>query len=263
MPVAPVVNGAMQVTNAELAKITGSTFLVEGVGTKNAVLIPLTGIDGKAITSGQKILLSKNVAIEGLTKAGKAGVAAKTATVGNVTVMGKTGAAAKAGMGIAAVKLVEIEGAGTVVGTGQNVGLTGLEIRGILQPGPNGTEVIFNGGEAKLTIKSAVAKAKVKGGAVLAKGAGAVTKGAGTVVNQAPSVANGAAGAAGAAGAGSSVGSVAGSSAAKAAAAGTIWKGTGLSLGLGLGLGAWGPVLLAGVVAAAGVGVYSYMKRKA
>ncbi|HAT50230.1 MAG TPA: hypothetical protein DCS88_07845, partial [Alphaproteobacteria bacterium] len=105
----PVANGAMQVTNAELAKITGQTFLVEGVGTKNAILVPLTGIDGKAITSGQKILLSKNVTIEGLTKvgaAGKGGVAAKTATVGNVTVMGKTGAVAKGGMGIAAAKLV-------------------------------------------------------------------------------------------------------------------------------------------------------------
>ncbi|HAT50229.1 MAG TPA: hypothetical protein DCS88_07840, partial [Alphaproteobacteria bacterium] len=115
----------------------------------------------------------------------------------------------------AAAKLVEIEGAGTVVGTGQNVGLTGLEIRGILQPGPKGTEVVFNGGEAKLTIKSVATKAKVKGGAVLAKGAGAVSKGAGAVskgagavVNQAPSVAQGAAGAA--AGVGPSVGSAAG-----------------------------------------------------
>lgn len=244
----PVANGAMQVTNAELAKITGQTFLVEGVGTKNAILVPLTGVDGKAITSGQKILLSKNVTIEGLTKAGaagKGGAAAKTATAGNITVIGKTGAAAKGGMGIAAAKLVEIEGAGVVVGTGKNVGLTGLEIRGILQPGSNGTEVMFNGGEAKLTIKSVAANAKVKGGAALAKGAG-------VVVNQAPSVANGAA--AGVVGAGSA--------AAKAAAAGTIWKGTGLGLGLGLGLGGWGPVLLVGAMAAAGVGVYSYMKRK-
>ena len=43
----------------------------------------------------------------------------------------------------------------------------------------------------------------------------------------------------------------------KTAAAGTIWKGTGLSLGLGLGLGALGPIILLGVVSAT---VYGYMK---
>lgn len=47
------------------------------------------------------------------------------------------------------------------------------------------------------------------------------------------------------------------------AAGGTIWTGSGTSLGLGLGLGALGPVLLVGVVAAVGVGIYSYMKRSA
>ncbi|HIJ84238.1 MAG TPA: hypothetical protein HPQ00_08545, partial [Magnetococcales bacterium] len=86
----------------------------------------------------------------------------------------------------------------------------------------------------------------------------AVTKGAGAAVNQAPVVAAGA----GVGSAGASAGSAVGTTAAKTAAAGTIWKGTGLSLGLGLGLGAWGPVLLAGALAVAGVGIYSYVKRK-
>ena len=45
-----------------------------------------------------------------------------------------------------------------------------------------------------------------------------------------------------------------------AVSAGTIWNGTGMSLGWGLGLGSWGPILLVGVIAATGVGVYSYMK---
>lgn len=262
----PVAKGTLQVTNAGLAKLTGKTFIVEGVGTKNAVLVPLTGVDGKAITSGHKILLSKNVTIEGLAKttAGKVGAGA------NVVKAGASGkAAVVTKVGAATAGLVEIEGAGTVVGSGQKVALGGLEISGTLQPGPTGTEVLFNGGEAKITVKTVAAKAK---SAVVAKGAGAVTKGAGTAANHV--VAGTATGTAGVstgaiAGAGSTAGaatagagSAAGTTAAKAAAAGTLWKGTGLSLGLGLGLGAWGPVLLAGALAAAGVGVYSYMKRK-
>ncbi|MBF0435635.1 MAG: hypothetical protein HQL77_09715 [Magnetococcales bacterium] len=247
----PVAQNTVVVANGELAKLTGKTFVVEGVGTKNAVIVPLTGADGKAITTGQKIMLSKNATIEGLAKtgAGKAAAGTKTAQMGNIAVVGNKAAAAKAG--IVLPKLVEIEGAGKLVGTGQTVGLNGLEIRGVLQPGPNGTEVMFQGGEAKLTIKTAAAKAKAAGATALTKGA-AAGKGTGVLVNQAPTVA-----------AGSMTGSAAGTTAAKAAAAGTIWKGTGLSLGLGLGLGAWGPVLLVGAVAAAGVGVYSYMKRKA
>ncbi|MBF0139401.1 MAG: hypothetical protein HQL74_03865 [Magnetococcales bacterium] len=252
----PVAQNTVVVANGELAKLTGKTFVVEGVGTKSAVIVPLTGADGKAITTGQKIMLSKNATIEGLAKtgAGKAATGAKTAQMGNIAVVGNKTAAAKAG--IVLPKLVEIEGAGKLVGTGQTVGLNGLEIRGVLQPGPNGTEVLFQGGEAKLTIKTAAAKAKAVGATALTKGAGAAGKGTGVLVNQAPTVAAGSV-------AGSMTGSAAGTTAAKAAAAGTIWKGTGLSLGLGLGLGAWGPVLLVGAVAAAGVGVYSYMKRKA
>lgn len=244
----PVAQNTVVVANGELAKLTGKTFVVEGVGTKSAVIVPLTGADGKAITTGQKIMLSKNATIEGLAKtgAGKAAGGTKTAQVGKIAVVGNKGAAAKAG--VVLPKLVEIEGAGKLVGAGQTVGLNGLEIRGILQPGANGTEVMFQGGEAKLTIKSVAAKAKATGAAALTKGAGAAGKGTGVLVNQAPTVA---------------AGSAAGTTAAKAAAAGTIWKGTGLSLGLGLGLGAWGPILLVGTVAAAGVGVYNYMKRKA
>ena len=46
-------------------------------------------------------------------------------------------------------------------------------------------------------------------------------------------------------------------------AAGTLWAGTGMSLGLGLGLGAMGPVLLGGAAAAAGYGIYRYLKNRA
>ncbi|MEI6985127.1 MAG: magnetosome protein MamD [Rhodospirillaceae bacterium] len=45
------------------------------------------------------------------------------------------------------------------------------------------------------------------------------------------------------------------------AAAKTIWAGTGLSLGLGCGLGAAGPIILGGLIAAAGYGVYHYRKK--
>ena len=45
-----------------------------------------------------------------------------------------------------------------------------------------------------------------------------------------------------------------------ASATGTIWTGTGLSLGLGLGLGAMGPVLVGGLAAAVGYGVFRYRK---
>ncbi len=254
----PVAQGTLQVTDVELAKLTGKTFIVEGVGTKHVAIVPLTGVDGKAVTTGHKIILSKNATIEGLAKtgAGKGVAGGKVAMAGPAAVAGKTTAVGKGGVAVA--KLVEIEGGGTLVGgAGPKVGLGGLEIRGTLQPGPNGSEVLFNGGEAKLTVKTVAAKAK--GGTVLAKGAGAVTKGVGTVAQQAPVVVTATAAGTG----GASVGAAAGSTTtAKAAAAGTLWKGTGLSLGWGLGLGAWGPLLLAGAVAAAGVGVYSYMKRK-
>lgn len=43
------------------------------------------------------------------------------------------------------------------------------------------------------------------------------------------------------------------------ATGGTIWKGTGLGLGVGLGLGIWGPIIVAGVGAAA---VYGYVKSR-
>ncbi|MBF0359163.1 MAG: hypothetical protein HQL70_11205 [Magnetococcales bacterium] len=49
--------------------------------------------------------------------------------------------------------------------------------------------------------------------------------------------------------------------AAASSGSGVIWNGTGWKLGLGLGLGGWGPVLLAGVVVASGVGIYSYLKQ--
>ncbi|MEO5348686.1 MAG: hypothetical protein H7836_03450 [Magnetococcus sp. YQC-3] len=53
-----------------------------------------------------------------------------------------------------------------------------------------------------------------------------------------------------------------GGTAAAVAKGGTIWNGTGWSLGLGIGLGPWGPVLLAGVLAAAGYGTYRYYRNR-
>ncbi|BAE49204.1 magnetosome protein MamD [Paramagnetospirillum magneticum] len=53
------------------------------------------------------------------------------------------------------------------------------------------------------------------------------------------------------------------SAAGKTAAVGTLWTGTGMSLGLGLGLGAAGPVILGGLIAAAGYGIYRYRKNQA
>ncbi|MBF0423327.1 MAG: hypothetical protein HQL73_10080 [Magnetococcales bacterium] len=247
----PTAQNSVVVANSELAKLTGKTFVVEGVGTKNAVIVPMTGVDGKAIIHGKKIILAKNTTIEGLSKAGAGKAAAvNAAQTPGMAILGNPGVAAKTGAILP--RAVEIEGAGKLVGSGQKIALSGLEIRGTLQPGSNGSEVLFTGGEAKLTIKSAAAKANGAGATAMAKGAGLAGKGAGTLANQAPSLATGAAS-----------GTAAASTAAKAATAGTIWKGTGLSLGLGLGLGAWGPVLAAGLLAAAGVGVYSYMKRKA
>ena len=55
---------------------------------------------------------------------------------------------------------------------------------------------------------------------------------------------------------------VAASASKTVAAGGTIWMGPGFSLGLGVGLGAWGPILLAGAVAAVGVGIYGYLKNQ-
>ncbi|MBF0268897.1 MAG: hypothetical protein HQL44_09910 [Alphaproteobacteria bacterium] len=57
-------------------------------------------------------------------------------------------------------------------------------------------------------------------------------------------------------------GAAAGAASKGAAAVGTLWTGTGMSLGLGLGLGAAGPVILGGVIAAAGYGIYRYRKAR-
>jgi hypothetical protein len=56
--------------------------------------------------------------------------------------------------------------------------------------------------------------------------------------------------------AGAKTGAAATAKTASLAAAGTIWKGTGLSLGLGLGLGAAGPVMLGGAMI--GLGYYAF-----
>lgn len=238
----------MAVTNGfikaqELAQLTGKTFTLEGVGTKTVTLVPSAGPKGAAV--GHKIILSKGTIIEGFPMktvvAGKTVGAGKAAAMGGAAATGKTMAVAKAVAATAPLGLVEIEGAGTVVGAGKNLSLKGLEITGVLQKGTHGTQVLFTGGEASVTQGTAAAAADMKTKAAVAKGAGTVAK------VTAPAVAGA-----------SSIAPVA-----KAAATtGTIWNGGGLSLGLGLGLGAWGPVLLLGTVAAVGVGVYGYLKNK-
>ncbi|MEO5363058.1 MAG: hypothetical protein H7838_05480 [Magnetococcus sp. DMHC-8] len=123
----------------------------------------------------------------------------------------------------------------------------------------------------------AVAKGAATGAAVAAKGGGAfalppldgweelgAVKGTGTAkvaaALQGGGVVSAAKPVAGKALAGT--GSVGGGAVAAAAKGGTIWNGTGMSLGLGMGLGPWGPVLLAGVLVAAGYGTYRYYRNR-
>ncbi|MEO5334073.1 MAG: hypothetical protein H7839_18835 [Magnetococcus sp. YQC-5] len=228
----------------QLSTLTGKSFTLKSVaGSKDFLLTPIA-------TKGSGVLppiLLTSPVVEGLPMGtAKAGLA-KAGTVAKAGGVVKAGTGAVAGTGVAktaAAKgvlptLVEIEGAGKVLGTGKSVTLGGLELNGILQTGgKGGGSILLQGGEAIVTQGAAPAKAA---GTVLAK--------------------KGAAG-----GAGAVVGSVgvtpsAVATATKGAVAGTIWNGGGWSLGLGLGLGLWGPVLLAGVVTAAGMGVYGYMKK--
>ena len=90
--------------------------------------------------------------------------------------------------------------------------------------------------------------AVIKGAAVkgAAKGTGVALQGGAATVGQANSVAT-----------------TTGVATVAKAGSGTIWSGTGMKLGWGLGLGSWGPVVLVGVVAAVGVGVYGYLKNRA
>lgn len=133
-----------------------------------------------------------------------------------------TGAAAK---GVAGAALVgKSAGVGAAKATATTKGAAGLM----------GLEEL--GGLTEKTVtKTAIAPTALKGGSVASKPAAAKAL------------------------AGSSGG---GSVTAVAAKSGTIWSGSGMSLGLGWGLGAWGPVLLAGLVAAVGYGAYQYYSNR-
>ncbi len=114
--------------------------------------------------------------------------------------------------------------------------------------------VAGNAGKWMVLHTGAGATGKAVTGAAAAKGfsmAGAFGKGAATKAAAGKSL-TGAAGK-----------SLAATAAAKSVASGgTIWTGTGLSLGLGLGLGAFGPLLLGGVIVAAGYGYYRRLKNQ-
>ncbi|MBF0188300.1 MAG: hypothetical protein HQL50_10295 [Magnetococcales bacterium] len=258
-----------------LSQVTGKTFTVEALDAgKGFLLTPTSAAQGaKGAAVANTIVLDKTTAIEGLPTAKAAangGMAAQGATAGTAA----KGAAAPAAATMTPPPLVEIEGAGKVIGAGgKTTGtLTTIEANGVLQQGAAGPEVLLQTGEAKLALpakaKAAAATqgATMKGAAMKGtaiKGATAA-KGAGTAKGMAAAGAGAAAeetvvqvATAGAAAPAASAGATAGAS----AAGGTIWNAGGFKLGLGLGLGAWGPVVLVGTLAAAGFGVYTYMKR--
>lgn len=173
-------------------------------------------------------------------------------------------------------KVVAGKGAGVNAAAGKGVGAKCLAINGVV-PGQGGAGQVTlaampgmewelpeaagaGGGKGAAAVKGGAGAAK---GAVTLKGAGAATTpgGAAAVSTVTGTGANVAATGTNTAATG---GAHAATTMAKASAGGgTIWNGTGLKLGWGLGLGAWGPVLLAGTLAAVGYGVYNYMKNRA
>ncbi len=237
-----------------VGKLTGKSFILEGVGAgKEITLIPSPGPDG--IAAGHKIILSKGTAIEGIAKTG-------AVTVQNPIVVTQGAAGKTIATKAVAPTLVQIEGAGKMVGLGKGTttAIPTIELTGTLQnSAAGGTKVMLTGGEMK------VAKAATTAGAKIAPGAATIVKGG-----------NGVAIAQGAAGGNATtaqtlvstnanggmtkiVSKAATASKVPAAASGTIWTGKGLSLGLGLGLGAWGPVILTAALATGG---YAYYRKR-
>ncbi len=239
-----------------LAGLTGKSFTLDGVGTGKAVtLLPSPGPDG--VAAGHKIILSKGTAIEGITKTTATMAKAPAAqTVTPVVVQQGAGGKIVAAKTVAPT-LVQIEGAGKVVGMGKGTtAIQSLEITGTLQPGAaGGSKVLLTGGEMKV-VQATGAKAGQKA-AVVKGGNGVAMAQAGTGGNA--TVVKGVAGANINGGAGIASKAATTTSKVSAATGGTIWTGKGMSLGLGLGLGAWGPVLLAAVVATGG---YAYYKKR-
>ena len=252
----------------QVGAVTGKAFTVTSAGAgKGVILTPLVTTGSKAGVITHQVIL-KTAEVEGLTGAGAVAKAAgtKTATAAGKTVaIGKTTVAGK----VAATKgvvptLVEIEGAGKVVGVGAGKGgtaINSIQLSGVLQPGAKGSQVLLQGGEAKIASGPLASKAAAMGKtAAGAKGA-AITKGAvGTAA--VGGAATAAAGQTTAQAGATSVTGATGAEVVTSSAGGTIWTGKGFSLGRGGGLGAGGPVLLAGGLAAVGVGIYSYLKRE-
>lgn len=234
----------------QVGAVTGEVFTVKSAGAGKGIILTPLASNAKAGTVTHQVIL-KTAEVEGLTQAGAATKAAAGKAVTGQAVAAKTVAA----KGVAPT-LVEIEGAGKVVGAGAGKGGTAIQsiqLNGVLQNGAQGSQqVLLKGGEIKMT-QGAMATQAAKAGAVKA---GAVNKaGVAAAANTGKAAATVQAGTGSAAAGVATGGKAAGSG-------GTIWTGKGFSLGLGWGLGAWGPVLLAGGVAALGVGIYSYLKRE-
>jgi hypothetical protein len=238
-----------------IAGLTGKSFTLDGVGTGNPVtLTPSPGPDGAV--AGHKIILSKGTAIEGIAKTGAATVKAPVVAGNTMAAQGVAGktAAAKA----VVPTLVEIEGAGKVVGLGKgSTTISTLEVTGTLQKGAaGGSKVMLTGGEMKVVQGAGATAAKAAPGAALAGGNGVViTQNAAggniaTVKSAAGANANG--------GLSTIATKAATVSKVPAVTGGTIWTGKGLSLGLGLGLGALGPAILAAIA----TGGYVYYRKR-
>ncbi len=138
--------------------------------------------------------------------------------------------------------------------------------------------VAKGGGLQQVAALRAVEAAEMEGGKGVAAGAMKGTAGKGVLAGQCPLAAQAGQGALAGKGATATMvkgksavagqtllmgGTKTATSAKGLATGGTIWTGSGTKLGLGLGLGALGPLLLVGVAAAVGVGIYSYMQRPA
>ncbi|MBF0610908.1 MAG: hypothetical protein HQL55_07265 [Magnetococcales bacterium] len=230
---------------AQLPALSGKTFTVAKTVTagdgvcKWLVMVPQGG--GKAVADGVVVLK-----VEG-GKQVLGNLVGQTFTVGKAPVMAKGAGewlvlqpqAAKGATGVKAFLSgsgLANQGAGAKVATAQVVnGVVGtppmdpnlaLALKGVEFEAPEAAAAV---------VKGAAGKGAVAKGAVVAAKGGVGAKVGGTAVASATT---------------------------SGAASGTIWSGTGTSLGLGLGLGGWGPVILVGVVAAVGVGVCSYLKKR-
>lgn len=162
-------------------------------------------------------------------------------------VAGGAAAVAAKGKGVAAAT-------GKVAATGTGVAATGTGVAGLEELKLGGAAAGETAGKAKVAALKGgnTTVAAVKGGNTTV----AAVKGGGSSVAAAkPAASKVVAGSNAAAGSGASAKAV-------AAKTGTIWSGSGLSLGLGWGLGAWGPVMLASLVAAVGYGAYQYYRNR-